>query len=160
MDLNDVKELISLLESSELSELEIEEEGRRIRLTKKQEAYLPAQTIPVPAAPAPTAPVAAASPAAPAAAESASETTLADEGLVSVDSPMVGTFYLSPAPGEPPYVQVGDAVSADQTVCIVEAMKIMNEVAAKVAGKVERILVENGEPVEFGQPLFAIRPGS
>ncbi len=159
MDLTDVKELISLLESSELSELEIEEEGHRIRLTKRNETY-------VSAAPAP-APIPVAAPAAPAAAalaapapEAPAEASLADEGLVSVDSPMVGTFYVCPAPGEPPYIQVGDSIGADQTVCIVEAMKIMNEVAAKVAGKVERVLVENGEPVEFGQPLFAIRPAS
>ncbi len=159
MDLTDVKELISLLESSELSELEIEEEGHRIRLTKRNETY-------VSAAPAP-APIPVAAPAAPAAAalaapapEAPAEASLADEGLVPVDSPMVGTFYVCPAPGEPPYIQVGDSIGADQTVCIVEAMKIMNEVAAKVAGKVERVLVENGEPVEFGQPLFAIRPAS
>jgi acetyl-CoA carboxylase biotin carboxyl carrier protein len=159
VDLTDVKELISLLESSELSELEIEEEGHRIRLTKRNETY-------VSAAPAP-APIPVAAPAAPAAAalaapapEAPAEASLADEGLVSVDSPMVGTFYVCPAPGEPPYIQVGDSIGADQTVCIVEAMKIMNEVAAKVAGKVERVLVENGEPVEFGQPLFAIRPAS
>lgn len=160
MDLTDVKELISLLESSELSELEIEEEGHRIRLTKRNETYVSAAPAPAPI------PVAAAAPAAPAApapaptAEAPAEASLADEGLISVDSPMVGTFYVCPAPGEPPYVQVGDSIGADQTVCIVEAMKIMNEVAAKVAGKVERVLVENGEPVEFGQPLFAIRPAS
>lgn len=158
MDLTDVKELISLLESSELSELEIEEEGHRIRLTKRNETYISAAPAPAPI------PVAAAAPAAPAApapaAEVPAEASLADEGLISVDSPMVGTFYVCPAPGEPPYVQVGDSIGADQTVCIVEAMKIMNEVAAKVAGKVERVLVENGEPVEFGQPLFAIRPAS
>ncbi len=158
MDLTDIKELVSLLESSELSELEIEEEGRRIRLTKRPEPMMAPTTVSVPAsvAAAPVAPVAA-----PAAAPSApAELTLADEGLLSVDSPMVGTFYVCPAPGEPSYVQLGDTISAEHTVCIVEAMKIMNEVAAKVAGTVERILVENGEPVEFGQPLFAIRPAS
>ncbi|MCF6283903.1 MAG: acetyl-CoA carboxylase biotin carboxyl carrier protein [Candidatus Hydrogenedentes bacterium] len=154
MDLKELKELVSLLESSELSELEIEEEGRRIRLTKKPDPVVAqAVAIPAPAAePVAAAPLPAAGPPA--------EATLADEGLVSVDSPMVGTFYVSPAPGEPSYVQVGDSISADQTVCIVEAMKIMNEVAAKVAGTVERVLVEGGEPVEFGQPLFAIRPAS
>ena len=155
MDLNEVKELISLLETSELSELEIEEEGRRIRLTKKQEIVygtLPSAPAAAPAAPAAVAPAPVADP--------AKEATLADEGLVAIDSPMVGTFYSSPAPSEPAFLQLGDTISADQTVCIVEAMKIMNEVAAKVAGTVERILVENGEPVEFGQPLFAIRPTS
>jgi acetyl-CoA carboxylase biotin carboxyl carrier protein len=154
VDLNELKELISLLESSELSELEIEEEGRRVRLTKKSE---PVYTT---ALPAPVAPAAPAAPSAALAVEAPAEASLADEGLVSIDSPMVGTFYGCPAPGEPSYVQAGDRVTGDQTVCIVEAMKIMNEVAAKVAGTVERILVENGEPVEFGQPLFAIRPTS
>lgn len=159
MDLTDVKELISLLESSELSELEIEEEGHRIRLTKRNETYVSAAPAPAPIPVAAPAAPAASAPAAPVS-EAPAEASLADEGLISVDSPMVGTFYVCPAPGEPPYVQVGDSIGADQTVCIVEAMKIMNEVAAKVAGKVERVLVENGEPVEFGQPLFAIRPAS
>ena len=152
MDLNELKDLISLLEDSGLSELEIEEEGRRIRLTKQHGAVVSMGAPPVYAAPV-------AMPAADAApAPAAAPTTPADEGLVTIDSPMVGTFYGSPAPGEPLFVQPGDRVTADQTVCIVEAMKIMNEVAAKVAGTIERVLVENGEPVEFGQPLFAVRP--
>jgi len=158
VDLNELKELISLLEDSKLSELEIEEEGRRIRLTKQSETYVampaPMQMQAPMAAPAPS--VAPSTPFG--SANESKEPSLADQGLVAVTSPMVGTFYLSPAPGEPAFVEPGDRVSADQTICIVEAMKIMNEVAAKVAGIVERILVENGEPVEFGQPLFAIRP--
>lgn len=152
MDLKELKELISLLEDSGLSELEIEEDGRRIRLTKQTESIM---TVPAPVA---QAPVVASAPAAASPAEPAAEKSLADEGLVTVDSPMVGTFYACPAPGEPAFVEMGDKVAADQTICIVEAMKIMNEVAAKVAGTIERVLVENGEPVEFGQPLFAIRP--
>lgn len=160
MDLNELKELISLLEDSKLSELEIEEEGRRIRLTKQSDTYV---TMPAPvhmqAAPMAAPSAQAVAPSTPfGGAHESKEPSLADQGLVAVTSPMVGTFYLSPAPGEPAFVETGDRVSADQTVCIVEAMKIMNEVAAKVAGIVERILVENGEPVEFGQPLFAIRP--
>lgn len=154
MDLNEIKDLISLVESSGLSELEIEEEGRRIRLTKQASvlASVPAQQVALPA-PAPLAAVPS-----PLAAPAAAGPSLADEGLVTIDSPMVGTFYGSPSPGEPPFAEPGDRVTADQTVCIVEAMKIMNEVAAKIAGTIERVLVENGEPVEFGQPLFAIRP--
>lgn len=158
MDLNELKELISMLEESKLSELEIEEEGRRIRLTKQSENYV---SVPAPvqvSAPVLT-PAPFVTPSMPfGAANDPKEPSLADQGLVAVTSPMVGTFYLRPAPSEPVFVEAGDRVSADQTVCIVEAMKIMNEVAAKVAGIVERILVENGEPVEFGQPLFAIRP--
>jgi acetyl-CoA carboxylase biotin carboxyl carrier protein len=160
VDLNELKELISMLEDSKLSELEIEEEGRRIRLTKQSETYI---SVPAPVqmqAPAPVAaPAPAVAPSTPfGSAQESKEPSLADQGLVAVTSPMVGTFYLKPAPSEPAFVEPGDRVTADQTVCIVEAMKIMNEVAAKVAGIVERILVENGEPVEFGQPLFAIRP--
>lgn len=158
MDIKELKELISLLEDSKLSELEIEEEGRRIRLTKQSETYIsapaPVQMQAPVAAPAPS--VAPSTPFG--SAHDSKEPSLADQGLVAVTSPMVGTFYLKPAPSEPTFVELGDRISADQTVCIVEAMKIMNEVAAKVAGIVERILVENGEPVEFGQPLFAIRP--
>jgi acetyl-CoA carboxylase biotin carboxyl carrier protein len=157
VDINELKELIGLLEDSKLSELEIEEEGRRIRLTKQSETYMTAAVpmhAPVAAAPAPS--VAPSTPFG--SAHESKEPSLADQGLVAVTSPMVGTFYLSPAPGEPTFVEPGDRISVDQTICIVEAMKIMNEVAAKVAGIVERILVENGEPVEFGQPLFAIRP--
>lgn len=162
MDLNELKELIGMLEDSKLSELEIEEDGRRIRLTKQSENYI---SVPAPvqmqapvavAAPAPAPSVAPSTPFG--SANESKEASLADQGLVAVTSPMVGTFYLRPAPSEPAFVEPGDRVTADQTVCIVEAMKIMNEVAAKVAGIVERILVENGEPVEFGQPLFAIRP--
>lgn len=154
MDINEIKELINLLEESRLSELEIEEEGRRIRLTKQTETLVAHMPVHAPvAAPAPLA-----APAHQAASETKGEPSLADQGLISVNSPMVGTFYLCPAPGEPPFVEPGDRITADQTVCIVEAMKIMNEVAAKTAGIVERILVESGEPVEFGQPLFAIRP--
>ncbi|HPO31198.1 MAG TPA: acetyl-CoA carboxylase biotin carboxyl carrier protein, partial [Candidatus Hydrogenedentes bacterium] len=81
-----------------------------------------------------------------------------EEGLITIDSPMVGTFYDAPGPGEPPFVQPGDTVDAGQVVCIVEAMKIMNEVTAKVPAIVEQVLVRNGEPVEYGQPLFAVRP--
>ena len=156
MDLNELKELISMLEDSKLSELEIEEEGRRIRLTKQSEHYV---SVPAPVqmqAPAPAPSVAPSTPFG--SANESKEPSLADQGLVAVTSPMVGTFYIKPAPSEPAFVEPGDRISADQTICIVEAMKIMNEVAAKVAGIVERILVENGEPVEFGQPLFAIRP--
>jgi len=152
LDLNELKELIGLLEESGLSELEIEEDGRRVRLTKQGGNFVTMQAPPAMAAPVPVSAPTALAP------EPAAEKTLADEGLVTIDSPMVGTFYACPAPGEPTFVEPGDSVTSEQTVCIVEAMKIMNEVAAKVAGKIERILVENGEPVEFGQPLFAIRP--
>ena len=83
----------------------------------------------------------------------------ADDGLKTIDSPMVGTFYRAPKPGAPVFVEVGDKVAPGKTLCIVEAMKLMNEIEAEVGGTIVEILVENGQPVQFGQPLFKIRPG-
>ena len=153
MELAKLKELIELLEASDLSEIEIEEDGRRIRLQKSSPAGIVHAPYPVVGAPAQLG----AGPAQPAgdADEPAADE---DDGLLTIDSPMVGVFYAAAAPGEPPFVDVGDTVAEGQTVCIIEAMKLMNEVAAKQGAVVERILVENGEPVEFNQPLFAIRP--
>jgi acetyl-CoA carboxylase biotin carboxyl carrier protein len=148
-----LRELIRILEDSNLAELEVEDDKGRIRISKMSKAgaavALAAQDLGVVAAPA-SAPV----PAAEAAAASAPEV---DAGLDYITSPMPGTFYSAASPGEAAFVQPGDLVKPNQTVCIVEAMKIMNEVAAKDAGIIEKVLVENGEPVEFGQPLFAIR---
>lgn len=146
MDLVELKELIRILEESSLSELEIEEDNRRVRLSKQAPGTVMYQAPPAAAA------------GVPAATAVEEEEEAVDDGLITVECPMVGTFYAAPAPGEPVFVSHGDIVKNDTTVCIVEAMKIMNEVAAKVSGKIERILVENGEPVEFGQPLFAVRP--
>lgn len=154
MDLGELQELIRILEASGLAEIEIEEDDRRIRLSKPAVAAQHFSAMPTAApAPAPSAPVAAP-------AEETEDENGLGEGLVSIDSPMVGTFYSAAAPGEPPFVLPGDRVKPDQTICIVEAMKIMNEVAAKEAGVIERVLVENGEAVEFGQPLFALRPNA
>lgn len=165
MDLDKLRELIKLFEASDLSEIEVEEEGRRVRLTKALPqaapappliAHLPSagslavsQPIPMPAPAA-----SAVSPAAPAAVDAEPEH---DESLLIIESPMVGVFYACPAPGEPPFVKAGDVVEANQTVCIVEAMKLMNEVTAKFKCEIVNVLVENGEPVEYNQPLFAVR---
>jgi len=163
VDLATIRELVRMLETSELTEMEVEEDNLRVRLSKCRPAEQVSPGMPVymtHSGPAllpenmaqPMAPVSSSEPAAPA------RPTPEEEGLVTIKSPMVGTFYTSAAPGEPPFVLPGDTVESDQTVCIVEAMKIMNEVAAKQAGTIERVLVENGEAVEFDQPLFAIRP--
>jgi len=152
LDLNELRELIQVLESSGLAELEIEDENQRIRLTRYSPAP-PAQPAAPPAPAAPSAP-APAQPAAPAE-EGGHEL---EEGWKTIDSPMVGTFYTAPAPSEPPFVKPGDRVEADQPVCIIEAMKIMNEVTASFPATIEKVLVENGQPVEFGQPLIAVRP--
>ncbi|MFP4502195.1 MAG: acetyl-CoA carboxylase biotin carboxyl carrier protein [Candidatus Hydrogenedentota bacterium] len=151
-DLDELQRLIDLFDASNLAELEIEEAGRRVRLVSPR-AVPPAHGTP-PAHPAPVPPETADAPAA--ATEPASR--FEAEGLVTIDAPMVGTFYTAPAPGEAPFVLPGDQVEDGQTVCIVEAMKILNEVPAKVPAIIERVLVENGEAVEYGQPLFAVRP--
>lgn len=162
MDLDKLRELIGIFESSELSEIEIEEQDRRIRLTKghPHQAHAPQSIIThIPMhAPAP-APVPMAAPVSqPAPGVEHPPAPEMEEGVVTIDSPMVGVFYAAPAPGEPPFVSPGDVVEEGQTVCIVEAMKLMNEVAAKLHGTIVSVLVENGEPVEYNQPLFAVRP--
>lgn len=150
LDFEELQELIRLFEATGLSEIEIDENGRRIRLAKA-----PVSETHVVAGPEVkgSAPQKAAAPTL----DDLTESLLA-EGLVTVDSPMVGTYYASPGPGSSPFIQVGDTVDANQVVCIVEAMKIMNEVVSKVPAIVERLLVRNGEPVEYGQPLIAVRP--
>jgi acetyl-CoA carboxylase biotin carboxyl carrier protein len=156
MEIEKLHELIKILENSSLSEIEIEEGGRRIKLRKpKPEVISTAQVLQ--ALPQQIVdPVAA--PAQPVAAESAEPPAEADDpNLTTIKSPMVGVFYAAPAPGDPNFVSVGDEVDADKTICIVEAMKLMNEVTAKISGTIVKCLVENGEPVEFGQPLFTMR---
>jgi acetyl-CoA carboxylase biotin carboxyl carrier protein len=150
MDLRKLKTLIELVESSGIAELEISEGEERVRITRTG-----AQTMAMPqvyAAPQPAAAPApaAAAPAAPAAAEPP-----AVEGHV-IKSPMVGSFYRSASPGAKPFVDVGQSVNAGDTLCIIEAMKLLNEIETDKAGVVKAILVENGQPVEFGQPLFII----
>lgn len=157
MDINELKELVRLLEDSALSEIEIEEDNRRVRLSKQWTGAQAAIHYPVGPPPAASAaPAPAGTAAQPAGAEQDDPNAL-PEGVETIDSPMVGTFYSSPGPGEPPFVLPGTRVEKDQTVCIIEAMKIMNEVGARVACVIEKVLVENGQPVEFGQPLFHVR---
>ncbi len=144
MDLRKLKTLIELVESSGIAELEISEGEERVRITRTGAA---AQQLYAPAPPLAAAPVA--PPAAPAA-EPAKP-----EGHV-VKSPMVGTFYRSASPGSKAFVDVGQPVNSGDTLCIIEAMKLLNEIDADQAGVVKAILVENGQPVEFGQPLFVI----
>ncbi|MFJ3056010.1 acetyl-CoA carboxylase biotin carboxyl carrier protein [Herbaspirillum sp. NPDC087042] len=155
MDLRKLKTLIDLVAESAIEELEVTEGESKVRIVKsspntqnqvvmvpQQQAYAPA------AAPLAAAPVAAAAPAAPAAAA-------VPEGHI-VKSPMVGTFYRSSAPGAPAFVEVGKEVKEGDTLCIIEAMKLLNEIDADKGGVVKQILVENGQPVEFGQPLFVL----
>jgi len=161
VDLDKLRELIEILEASQLAELEIEEDGRRIRLQKPAPpsvvAAYPGAAGPLHPPALPVGPAAGGLPSAHGEGPAGHDTQI-DEGLDTIDSPMVGVFYVAPAPGEPPFVNPGDTVEEGQTVCIVEAMKLMNEVAAKAPAVIEKVLVENAEPVEFGQPLFAVRP--
>ncbi len=151
MDLRKLKTLIDLVSESNVSELEITEADGKVRIVKAG-AQPVVYTQALPAAPVQAAaPAAVAAPAAaPAAAEAPVET-----GHI-VKSPMVGTFYRSSSPGAKAFAEVGDTVKAGQPVCIIEAMKIMNEIEADKDGVVSKILVENGQPVEYGQPLFII----
>ena len=149
MDIRKVKKLIELLETSDIAEIEIKEGEEAVRISRNSSVTT---TVAAPAA----APVAAPapSPAAPLAAEE-KPTPQATSGHV-VSSPMVGTFYRSPSPSSPPFVEVGTHVKAGDVVCIVEAMKMMNQIEAEKAGIIEAILVKDGEPVEFDQPLVTI----
>ncbi len=166
MNSKEIKELVEFLIEKDITEFELERGDVKLRVKRGHEvvmsapapmvAPMPAPVVAVPAAPA----VAAATPAAPSTAASAPAAPAAaaeDEGLHIVKSPIVGTFYESPSPGAPPFVKVGDHVNAGQVLCIVEAMKLMNEIESEVAGEIAKIIVKNGQPVEYGQPLFAIR---
>ena len=154
MDIRKVKKLIELLEESGIGEIEIKEGEESVRISRGVSgAVAPAAPAPV-AAPAPGAATAAA---AEAAADKGPDAPPAGgpSGHV-VRSPMVGTFYRSPSPSSPPFVEVGKTVKAGDVLCIVEAMKMMNQIEADTSGTIEAVLVENGEPVEFDQPLFSI----
>lgn len=153
MDIRKVKKLIELLEESGVAEIEIHEGEESVRISRQSSTMAAMPAMPMPAALAPP-PMAAAAPgAASAAPDSAGEEELS--GHV-IKSPMVGTFYRAPSPGAKAFVEVGDQVSTGDTLCIIEAMKLLNQIEADKSGKITRILVENGQPVEYGEPLFVI----
>ncbi len=152
MDIRKVKKLIELLETSDVAEIEIKEGEEAVRISRVSSAAPVA--APVTYAAPPAAPVAAA-PAEAAGDDKASAAAPATKGK-KINSPMVGTFYRAPSPSSPPFVEVGTHVKAGDVVCIVEAMKMMNQIEADHSGVVEAILVEDGEPVEFDQPLISI----
>jgi len=153
MDIRKVKKLIELLDESGISEIEITEGEESVRITRNA----PSVAAPAPAyvAPAFVAPPPEASPLAPPAA-AAAPAAVDDADGYEVTAPMVGTFYAAPSPGSPPFVQVGDHVNEGDTLCIVEAMKMMNQIEAEVSGTVKSIRVQSGDPVEYGQILFVI----
>jgi acetyl-CoA carboxylase biotin carboxyl carrier protein len=149
LNMDELRELANLVIEHGFTDFEFENENIRVRLSKTVQqvvasAPAPAQAT-VSAAAAAPAPAAEAAPADP------------DAGLHKITSPIVGTFYRAPGPDKPPYVSEGSNVSPDTTVCIVEAMKLMNEIQAEVSGEIVKVYVENGQPVEYGQPLFGVR---
>lgn len=153
MDIRKVKKLIELLEASDVAEIEIHEGEESVRISRAS-SVTPAMAMPMPVAHMP----AAAAPAAPAPAAAGAESDAGEalpEGHV-VRAPMVGTFYRAPSPGAKPFTEEGDNVAAGDTLCIIEAMKILNQIESDKAGTVKKILVENGQPVEYNQPLFVI----
>ena len=156
MDISDLKEILRILEAQDITEFELEQDGVKLRVCRRSSAQAAApgavlttlaSTAAAPPAPAPLPPpVAAAPPAEPA------------ENGTLVKSPIVGTFYRAADPNSPPFVSVGDRVKVGQVLCIIEAMKLMNEIEAEVAGEIARIHPENGQPVQYGDPLFTVRP--
>jgi acetyl-CoA carboxylase biotin carboxyl carrier protein len=148
-DVKKVRQLIELMKEHDLSELDLRQADHRVKIRRGGEvvAYTgPVQAAPAPVAASPAAPLAAAAPAA------------ADSRMLVIKSPMVGTFYKASGPDSPVFVKVGDRIGPEKTVCIIEAMKVFNEIPAGVSGQVVAILVENGAPVEFGQPLIKVEP--
>jgi acetyl-CoA carboxylase biotin carboxyl carrier protein len=169
MRVEEIRRLIKLVEESQINELEVRRWWSRVRIQKKADNHRGGETTLVPiAAPAPMAAAAPAAAAresgAPASSAKAAQAlpsapdVIDTAGLVTIHSPMVGTFYRASSPTSQPYVETNQRIEAGQVVCIVEAMKLMNEIESEVAGVVERILVQNGQPVEFNQPLFLVRP--
>jgi acetyl-CoA carboxylase biotin carboxyl carrier protein len=153
MNLKEIKEILELMETHALAEFELEKNGTKIKLSKTSggQVTITPQAFTGPAVAQAAQPALAAAPAEVAAPQQD------DANTYVVCSPMVGTFYAAPAPDKPPYVQKGDVVKTDDVLCIVEAMKLMNELKSEVSGKIAEILVSNGESVEFDQPLFKIQ---
>lgn len=168
LDIRKLKELIRLMVENELTEIDLKDEKETVSLRREGSQAPVVQVSPSPAAPpaapapaapaAPAAPVPAAPAPAPAAAPAAEPAPADTSNLEQITSPMVGTFYSAAKPESPAFANVGDTVTADTTVCIVEAMKIFNEIKAEQSGVIEKVLVSNGDSVEFGQALFLVRP--
>ena len=157
MDISDLKEILRILEAQDITEFELEQDGVKLRVCRSAVtpggavAAVTSHLAPVPVAD----PAASASPGTPLSPAPAAAAP-ADGTLVK--SPIVGTFYRAPDPNSPPFVSVGDRVKVGQVLCIIEAMKLMNEIEAEMAGEVLRIHPENGQPVQYGDPLFTVRP--
>ncbi len=163
MNLEEIKELIQVMRKNRIGEIDLRQEGSRVRIIAGQSAPGPAYPAAMPAvetdrprsATPPVSPVEVYSDGV----DEETEPVAEPAGIVEeIRSPMVGTFYSAPAPDAPPYVEIGSVVNPDTVLCIVEAMKLMNEVKAEIRGKICHVLVENGQPVEYNQPLFQVEP--
>ena len=157
MDIKQIQELVKLINKTSIGEITIEEDGTKITIKQKKD---PSQKIytqgggsynPPPTAPAATGPAAHAAPV-------AQPATPKADNLITIKSPMIGTFYRQPGPDKPIFINVGDEVSPGKTVCIIEAMKLFNEIESEVKGKIVKVLVEDASPVEYDQPLFLVDP--
>ena len=145
MDTKRLKELIEFMKENALVELEVEEEGKKIKLTRGDLQKPISSIMPAPSQDSQTQ-------------EAKGQSQTLKENLLEIKAPMVGTFYRAPAPNNPAYVEIESAISPGEVVCIIEAMKLMNEIKSEVKGKIVDILAENGEPVEYGQTLFLVKP--
>jgi len=159
IDLKILKQLVKMMADNDLTELDIQDEGERVKLRRGPKGpevqYVTPNAAPgvTPAATPPTTP-------APTAGSGGDETpsSPADDGLVPIESPMVGTFYRAASPDADPFISEGDSINEESVVCILEAMKVFNEIKAEMNGTIAKVLVENGQAVEFGQPLFMVKP--
>ena len=162
MDFKQIQELIKLINKSNIGEVSIEEKGFKLTIKQKEEA---AQTViaspqPYPQSFQPPVPIAPQAPAAsPAPASDKAKTTdSATDNLITIKSPMIGTFYRSASPGKPSFVEVGDEITTGKVVCIIEAMKLFNEIESEVKGRIVKVLADDASPVEYDQPLFLVDP--
>ena len=147
MNLKELKELIKLFEEAEITELEIEREGVKIKLRKGKEKDVVVDTSQTQHV------------VTPALAEREEKKRVpADKNLITIEAPMVGTFFMAPSPEAPPFVEEGSDIEKGEVLCIIEAMKLMNEIKSEIKGKIKKVLVENGHSVEYGEPLFLIEP--
>jgi acetyl-CoA carboxylase biotin carboxyl carrier protein len=161
LNFNELCELVTTLNQTDISELTLKGADFELTLRKQGPVVVsgtPAAAVSTPIEPASVAVVEPPQPAASTPASAPTPPPSVDSSLVEITSPMVGTFYRAPAPDESPFVEVGDRIQTGQTVCIIEAMKLMNELEAEVSGEIVEILAQNAQPVEFGQPLMRVRP--
>ncbi|MFN5438602.1 MAG: acetyl-CoA carboxylase biotin carboxyl carrier protein [Bacteroidota bacterium] len=158
MDLKQIQDLVKMVNKSNISELSIEEKDIKITIKQKEDKYVTG--VPVQQLQASPAPVAVSAPAASTAAPAASKPAASDaaDNLLTIKSPMIGTFYRRPSPDKPNFVEEGDEVKNGKVVCIIEAMKLFNEIECDVKGRIVKVLVDDASPVEYDQPLFLVEP--